>query len=215
MDIQRPKGAFAGSVADAWPIGSVFIAVVSTDPATLLGFGTWAAFGAGKVMVGLDSGDTDFDTAEETGGAKTSTPSAHAGAAVAAHSNHTHTGPSHQHNLSGGAATVHSHTYTQVIDHVHVENAPSSASGGAILFALDTNASGSTSAGISTANPTGSVGATGTTANNTGGVTDNAGTGNTGNESASQTHSVTQPSDHSALSVVQPYVVVYMWKRTA
>lgn len=213
MDIQRPAGTFSGNVQAAWPVGSVFIAVVSTNPATLLGFGTWSAFGAGRVMVGLDSGDTDFDTAEETGGAKTSTPSAHAGTAVAAHSNHTHTGPSHQHNLSGGAATAHSHTYTQVIDHVHVENAPTSASGGAVLFALDTNASGSTSAGISTANPTGSVGATGTTATNTAGATDNAGTGATGNESASLTHSVTQPSDHSALSVVQPYIVVYMWRR--
>jgi microcystin-dependent protein len=38
-----------------------------------LGFGTWAAFGAGRVLVGLDAGDVDFDTVEETGGAKTHT----------------------------------------------------------------------------------------------------------------------------------------------
>ena len=57
-----------------YPVGSVYInASVSTNPATLLGFGTWAAFGAGRVMVGLDSSDTDFDSAEETGGAKTHT----------------------------------------------------------------------------------------------------------------------------------------------
>jgi hypothetical protein len=57
-----------------YPVGSIYInASVSTNPATLLGFGTWVAFGAGKVIVGLDSGDTDFDTAEETGGAKTHT----------------------------------------------------------------------------------------------------------------------------------------------
>ena len=57
-----------------YPVGSIYInASVSTNPATLLGFGTWAAFGAGRVMVGLDSSDTDFDTAEETGGAKTVT----------------------------------------------------------------------------------------------------------------------------------------------
>ncbi len=36
-----------------------------------IGGTTWVAFGAGKVLVGLDSGDSDFDTAEETGGAKT------------------------------------------------------------------------------------------------------------------------------------------------
>jgi len=57
-----------------YPVGSIYInASVNTNPATLLGFGTWVAFGAGKVIVGLDSGDTDFDTAEETGGAKTHT----------------------------------------------------------------------------------------------------------------------------------------------
>ena len=57
-----------------YPVGSIYInATSSTNPATLLGFGTWVAFGAGKVIVGLDSGDTDFDTAEETGGAKTHT----------------------------------------------------------------------------------------------------------------------------------------------
>lgn len=57
-----------------YPVGSVYInASVSTNPATLLGFGTWTAFGAGRVLVGLDSTDTDFDSAEETGGAKTHT----------------------------------------------------------------------------------------------------------------------------------------------
>lgn len=54
-----------------WPVGSIFISVVSMDPADLLGFGTWETFGAGKFLVGLDEDDTDFDTAEETGGAKT------------------------------------------------------------------------------------------------------------------------------------------------
>jgi hypothetical protein len=38
-----------------------------------IGGTTWVAFGAGKVLVGLDSGDTDFDTAEETGGSKAPT----------------------------------------------------------------------------------------------------------------------------------------------
>jgi len=52
-----------------YPVGSIYTnASVSTNPATLLGFGTWTAFGAGRVMVGFDSGNALFDTAEETGG---------------------------------------------------------------------------------------------------------------------------------------------------
>ena len=58
----------------AYPVGSIYMnATVATNPGTLLGFGTWATFGAGKVPVGIDASDTDFDTAEETGGAKTHT----------------------------------------------------------------------------------------------------------------------------------------------
>ena len=53
------------------PVGSIYInAGVSTNPATLLGFGTWTAFGAGRVPVGLNASDTLFDTLEETGGSK-------------------------------------------------------------------------------------------------------------------------------------------------
>lgn len=62
------------TMAEIYPVGSIYInASDSTNPGTLLGFGTWEAFGAGKVPVGIDSSDTDFDTAEETGGAKTAT----------------------------------------------------------------------------------------------------------------------------------------------
>jgi hypothetical protein len=58
-------------IAAAWPVGSIFISTVSTDPANLLGVGTWAAYGAGKVLVGIDANDSDFDTANKTGGNKT------------------------------------------------------------------------------------------------------------------------------------------------
>lgn len=56
-----------------YPIGSIYInASDSTNPATLLGFGTWVAFGAGRVMVGKASSGT-FQTAGATGGAETHT----------------------------------------------------------------------------------------------------------------------------------------------
>ena len=57
------------ALAAIYPVGSVYInATSSSNPSTLLGFGTWTAFGAGRVMVGLDAGNAAFDTAEETGG---------------------------------------------------------------------------------------------------------------------------------------------------
>lgn len=59
--------------AQAWPIGAIFISVSPNNPAELLGYGTWEAFGAGRTLVGLDSGQSEFNTVEETGGAKTHT----------------------------------------------------------------------------------------------------------------------------------------------
>lgn len=62
------------SLESLYPVGSIYMnATSSTNPGTLIGFGTWVAFGAGRVPVGIDSTDTDFDTVEETGGAKTHT----------------------------------------------------------------------------------------------------------------------------------------------
>ena len=64
----------ATTLQAVYPVGSIYInAAVATNPGTLLGFGTWAAFGSGRVIVGLNSGDSDFDTVQETGGAKTHT----------------------------------------------------------------------------------------------------------------------------------------------
>ena len=62
------------TIANAYPVGSIYMNCSNaTNPGTLLGFGTWATFGAGRVLVGIDSSDTDFDGAEETGGSKTHT----------------------------------------------------------------------------------------------------------------------------------------------
>ncbi len=65
--------SWANFLSLIYPIGSVYISVVATNPNTLFGFGTWAAFGAGRALVGLDAGQTEFDVVEETGGAKTHT----------------------------------------------------------------------------------------------------------------------------------------------
>ena len=54
-----------------YPVGSIYTnAEVSTNPATLLGFGTWAAYAQGRVPVGKASSGT-FDTLNATGGSET------------------------------------------------------------------------------------------------------------------------------------------------
>lgn len=59
------------SNAQAFPVSAIFFTVDSTNPATILGYGTWTAWGAGRVPVGVDGSQGEFDTVEETGGAKT------------------------------------------------------------------------------------------------------------------------------------------------
>lgn len=60
-------------LAAVYPVGSIFITTVATNPATLFGFGTWTAFATGRAIVGIDIGQTEFNTVEKTGGAKTHT----------------------------------------------------------------------------------------------------------------------------------------------
>jgi len=101
---QLATTAFVEAAKQAiYPVGSIYInATNATNPATLLGFGTWTAFGAGRVPVGFDSTNVLFDTAEETGGS--------ANAIVVSHTHTaTVTDPGHNHvinttvNLAGGS----------------------------------------------------------------------------------------------------------------
>ena len=86
-----------------YPVGSIYMnANVATNPATLLGFGTWEAYAEGRVPVGKASSGT-FDTLNATGGAETD-----------AHTLTLSEIPSHNHNngsyqyllLSNGSATI-------------------------------------------------------------------------------------------------------------
>ena len=57
-----------------YPIGSIYInANTSANPSTYLGIGTWSRYGEGRVIVSQDSGESEFDTLNETGGFKTHT----------------------------------------------------------------------------------------------------------------------------------------------
>ena len=149
---------------EAFPVGSVFMAVVSTNPATLLGYGTWSAFGAGRVPVGLDSTQTEFDVVEETGGAKTHTLTS------AEMPSHTHVQDAHNHTQN-----AHSHTVTSV---------------GSAATGSTTNLTGASDTSSTTAT------AANTTATNIATTATNQNTGGGG-----------------AHNNLQPYIVVFLWKR--
>jgi hypothetical protein len=159
----------AAALAAVYPVGSVYVnATNNANPSTLLGFGTWTAFGAGRVMVGFNASDPLFDSAEETGGSKD--------AVVVAH-DHTYSGTTANKSLTG-KITV---------------GGPNQSPSGIVSFDTDTgarpgldNASGSqvrydidASHDHTFSGTTASTGSSGTNAN------------------------------------LQPYITVYMWKRTA
>ena len=156
--------AFVQDVADAvksalFPVGAIYTAIVSTNPGTLLGFGTWTAFGAGRVMVGYDSSNALFDTAEETGGS--------ADAIVVSH---THTDSGHSHSTYGSESGFR-HAVRAGVDAI-IDGSSGSASADDAFYNASSRTDSST-ANIST------TGSSGTNAN------------------------------------YQPYITVYMWKRTA
>tara|TARA_R110002153_G_scaffold51805_8_gene145484 strand:- start:1620 stop:2210 length:591 start_codon:yes stop_codon:yes gene_type:complete len=80
-----------------YPVGSLYVSTLTTNPNTLLGFGTWVEFGAGKVIVGQDASDALFNTIEETGGSKD--------IATATHT-HSVTATTGTDSLTTGTATV-------------------------------------------------------------------------------------------------------------
>ena len=129
--------------AIVYPVGSIYTNIaVATNPATLLGMGTWVAFGEGRVLVGKASSGT-FDTLGATGGSETDS-----------------------HTLTESEIPSHSHSIQQI----------------------DASNAGSFSGALGSSSKT-NQGSIGTTAAGGGGA---------------HTH-----------DIVQPYIVVYMWKRTA
>ena len=70
--IGAAEAATTATLSSVYPVGSIYTSVAGTNPSTFFG-GQWNPYGQGKVMIGVDSTDTDFDTVGNTGGAKTHT----------------------------------------------------------------------------------------------------------------------------------------------
>ena len=157
-----------------FPVGAIYTAVVSTNPATLLGFGTWTAFGAGRVMVGFDSSNALFDTAEETGGSADAITVTHTHTATS-----TVTDAGHSHGLMGADDTG--------ITRGLSESTSRNVQGG----------DSTTNRGYKTTAPTGGENLVQTQTTGVTVATTNASTGSSGTNAN-----------------MQPYIVVYIWKRT-
>lgn len=89
-------------IAALYPVGALKFSADNVNPGTYLSGTTWAAWGAGRVLVGFDAGQTEFDTAEETGGAKTVTLTA----AQSGLPQHTHIQDAHTHNFLPRSGTT-------------------------------------------------------------------------------------------------------------
>jgi len=150
-------GFVQAALGALYPVGSIYInAAVSTNPATLLGFGTWSAFGAGRVMVGLDAGNAAFDTVQETGGSADAIVVSHTHSATSSVSD-----PGHNHTIGFQNNTIDQN------------------SGSSALAKQGTSNTSTASTGISVSTSISTTGSSGTNAN------------------------------------LPPYIVVYMWRRTA
>lgn len=71
-DMNQLKNSLNGAVYllnALFPVGALYFNTTGTNPGTFLG-GTWAEYAPGRVLVGQDTNDTDFDTLGETGGEK-------------------------------------------------------------------------------------------------------------------------------------------------
>lgn len=91
-----------------YPVGSIYMSVNDTDPSILFG-GTWTRWGQGRVPVGVNESETEFNAAEKADGAKTHTLTA---AQMPSHTHtqnaHNHTQDAHTHTESGSG---HLHTF--------------------------------------------------------------------------------------------------------
>ena len=101
-----------------YPVGAIYMSTSSTNPTNLFG-GTWVAWGSGRVPVGVNGNDGNFNAVEKTGGQSTVTIASNN---LPAH-NHGVNDPGHQHTLDIGAYRIP--TAAQDIGDVH-----SSSSGG-------------------------------------------------------------------------------------
>ncbi len=66
LDSERLKSMILDMI---YPIGSIYISASNVSPATFIG-GTWAVYGSGRTLVGVDTSQSEFSSVNKTGGSK-------------------------------------------------------------------------------------------------------------------------------------------------
>jgi microcystin-dependent protein len=164
--------------AIAFPIGYIFMSTSPTNPGTTLGYGTWTAYAAGRMLIGVGTSDAAY-TAGSTGGEST-------------HKLVSSEMPSHTHIQNSHNHIQDAHTHIQDA-HSHTVNTGSAAGTPIVRIA------GSPGASVTPITPSSTIATNqNTTATNQAATATNQNTGGDG------TH-----------NNMPPYIVVYMWTRTA
>lgn len=194
------KGAMEAAISSAvdasknamYPVGAIFLSTVATNPATLLGFGTWTLITAGTMLLSAGTGYA----LNSTGGSKD--------AVVVSHS--------HGVNINTGNESVaHNHwlvdSSTGGVSANHTHSIPLSNTAGLSASPITVVRGGIHNAGTINTNTISSD--HNHWLNNTA----------TGNQSTNHTHNVNGNTGSAGVSGTDanlpPYLAVNMWKRTA
>lgn len=176
------------SILDAYPVGSIYMSAMATNPSELFG-GTWEAIARGSVLIG--AGEDGWGINHQAG-------------AVGGSREYTLTEsniPKHTHTVAIKEKVQSHNHHNGVFDEAAAGAGPLSSNYGAIKMrpASTQHVMAADTSSFDTSTP--------------------LYMGNTSGESTTHTHDVTVgyygASSPTAISVVQPYLVVYMWKRTA
>ncbi|NJE28926.1 hypothetical protein E0L01_09095 [Megamonas funiformis] len=155
-----------------YPVGSIYMSTVSTNPATLFGFGTWEAMPAGRVL--LAQGKSSWGTTYNAGS----------------------TGGEATHQLTVGELPSHNHTATISTTNLtgwftNNGNSDTANSDGTIFKASKRTGQGSSSGGAADGGKF------------------------TFNGAHAHTITINNSGSNQSHNNIQPYISVYMWKRSA
>lgn len=215
-----------------YPVGAIYMSTNKVNPGTLFG-GTWVEWGNGRVPVGVNTADGDFNAPEKTGGAKTvkltvnhmpphihsfswtgkPTGSASTSVSIGAEGNHFHT---------AGALMTNSTSITGTIGNMMTDNSTGLLADG--VFSCTESASHGRYGGGTSSSSLRDIGKFNATHGHS--ITGNTEWAGYHGHSASASTSInmnnitvsgntSSTGSGAAVNNMQPYITCYMWKRTA